>query len=118
MTAPGAKEITVTGTYQNFVSGAGESGFVEFVPNVKSLNDTTDDLILTVPPFVATVPTGTGHFSIVIPTTDNDSFYPTSFTYTIIEKVTNMANRTTKNVRIPSTLGSTATLSDILAPYI
>lgn len=123
----GQKTITVTGTYQNFMSGAGETGFVEFIPNLKSLQDSTDSLILTVPPFVAALPgtiggnnnqAGTGHFSIIIPTTDNTELFPQGFTYTIIEKVSNMGNRTTKGVQIPSTLGTTADLTRILAPYI
>lgn len=109
---------TVTGTYKNIVSGAGESGFVEFVPNIKSLNDTTDDVILTAPPFVVTLGQGTGAFSIPLPNTDNNTFYPQSFSYTIIEKVTNMGNRTTKGVKLPSSLGATVSLSDLLAPYI
>jgi len=114
----GVVAITVTGTYKNAISGAGESGFIEFVPNLKSLNDTTDDVIYTVPPFVATVAQGTGTFSIQIPVTDNTTFYPSTFSYTIIEKVTNMGNRTTKGVKVPASLGSTVALSDLIAPYI
>lgn len=115
---PDVVEITVTGTYKNMISGAGESGYVEFLPNLKSVNSTANDLILTVPPFVAKLEQGTGFFSIDLPTTDNTNFYPQSFSYTIFEKVTNMGNRTTKGVRITSALGSTASLSDILAPYL
>lgn len=130
MTGPnitGGKTITVTGTYKNFISGAGEVGFVEFIPNLKSLQDPTDDLILTVPPFIAALPGtiggsgnmgGSGNFSIVIPTTDNNELFPQGFTYTIIEKVSNMGNRTTKNVQIPSTLGLTVDLTTVLAPYL
>jgi hypothetical protein len=114
----GAKTIIITGTYKNFISGAGETGFVDFVPSLGSVNDTAGNEFLTLPPFVAIVQAGTGAFSIPIPTTDNDAFFPTSFTYTIIEKVSNMGQRTTKGVRIPSTLGSTADLSDILANYL
>lgn len=110
--------IVVTGAYKNIISGAGESGTVEFVPNLKSLNDTTDDVILTAPPFVVVLAQGTGAFTITLPTTDNSTFYPQSFSYTIIEKVTNMGNRTTKGVKIPSSLGSTVSLSDLLANYI
>lgn len=117
-TPAGVKTIILTGTYKNIISGAGESGFVDFVPNLGSVNDTVGNEFLTLPPFVAIVQQGTGTFSITIPTTDNDAFFPASFTFTIIEKVSNMGQRTTKGVKIPSTLGSTADLSDILANYL
>lgn len=130
MTGPnitGGKTITVTGTYKNFISGAGEVGFVEFIPNLKSLQDETDNLILTVPPFIAALPGtiggsgnmgGSGFFSLTIPTTDNTELFPQGFTYTVIEKVSNMGNRTTKGVQIPSTYGSTVDITKVLAPYL
>lgn len=127
MPITGLKTITVTGTYVNIISGAGEVGFVEFIPNVKSLQDPADDIIATTPPLIAALPGtiggsgnmgGSGHFSIVIPTTDNTELFPQGFTYTIIEKVSNVGNRTTKNVQIPSTLGSTVDLTTVLAPYL
>lgn len=115
---PDVKTITVTGTYKNVISGAGESGYVEFIPNIKSVNSTTNDLILTAPPFIAKLAVGTGFFTILLPTTDNDDFYPQAFSYTINERVSNMGNRSTKGVKINSSLGLTASLSDILAPYL
>lgn len=127
MTITGAKLITVTGKYINFVSGAGETGTVQFIPSVPSLSDATDDQFLTVPPLVAILPgtiggspnsSGPGTFSITLPCTDNTELHPQGFTYTVIEKVTNMANRTTKGVLIPSTLGSTVDLTTVLAPYL
>jgi hypothetical protein len=127
MTITGAKLITVTGKYINFVSGAGETGTVQFIPSVPSLADATDSEFLTVPPLVAILPgtiggtpnsSGPGTFSITIPCTDNTELHPGGFTYTVIEKVTNMANRTTKGVLIPSTLGSTVDLTVVLQPYI
>lgn len=127
MTITGAKLIIVTGKYINFVSGAGENGTVQFIPSVPSLSDATDDQFLTVPPLVATLPgslggspnsSGPGTFSITLPCTDNDELHPGGFTYTIIERVSNMANRTTKGVLIPSTLGATVDLTTVLAPYI
>lgn len=127
MTITGAKLITVTGKYINFVSGAGETGTVQFIPSVPSLADATDDQFLTVPPLVAILPgtlggtpnsSGPGTFSITIPCTDNTELHPEGFSYTIIEKVTNMSNRVTKNVLIPSTLGSTVDLTTVLAPYL
>lgn len=127
VTITGAKTIIVTGTYQNFISGAGETGFVKFIPNIPALEDQTDGVIATIPPIVAPLPgtigggnnaQGNGHFSITVPCTDNTELFPTGFTYTIIEQVSNMMNRTTKGVQIPSTLGSTADITKILAPYL
>ena len=127
MTITGAKTITVTGKYINFISGAGENGTVQFIPNIPSLSDATDDQFLTIPPFVAVLPgslggtpnsSGPGTFSLTLPCTDNDELHPGGFSYTIIEKVTNMANRITKGVLIPSTYGSTVDLTKVLGPYI
>lgn len=127
MPITGGKTIIVTGKYINFISGAGETGSVLFIPSVPSLSDTVDSEFLTVPPFVAVLPgtlggspnsSGPGTFSIVLPTTDNTELVPGGFSYTIIERVTNMAQRTTKNVLIPSTLGSTVDLTVVLHPYI
>jgi hypothetical protein len=127
VTITGQKTITVTGTYQNFISGVGENGYVQFIPNIPSLEDTTDHVVLTIPPLIAALPgtfggnnnsAGNGHFSILVPTTDNTELFPQGFTYTIIEKVSNMKNRTTHGVQIPSSLGSTADITTILAPYL
>jgi hypothetical protein len=127
MAITGAKTIIVTGKYINFISGAGENGSVQFIPNLPSLSDATDHQFLTIPPFVAVLPgtqggtpnsSGPGTFSMTLPCTDNDELHPGGFTYTIIEKVSNMANRITKGVLIPSTLGSTVDLTTVLAPYI
>lgn len=127
MPITGGKTITVTGKYINFISGAGETGSVLFIPSVPSLSDTVDSEFLTVPPFVAVLPgtlggspnsSGPGTFSINLPCTDNTELVPGGFTYTIIERVTNMAQRTTKGVLIPSTLGSTVDLTVVLKPYI
>lgn len=127
MTITGGKTITVTGKYINFISGAGETGSVEFIATVPSLSDETDSQFLTITPFTAVLPgtlggtpnsSGPGTFSIVLPCTDNNELHPEGFTYTIVEKVTNMANRITKGVQIPSTYGSTVDLTHVLAPYI
>jgi len=127
MAITGAKTIIVTGKYVNFISGAGENGTVQFIPSMPSLSDAADNQFLTIPPFVAVLPgtiggtpnsSGPGTFSITLPCTDNNELHPEGFTYTIIERVTNMANRTTKGVLIPSTLGSTVDLTDVLAPYL
>lgn len=123
----GLKTIIVTGAYQNIITGAGEIGTIEFIPTPRSLQDQTDKVTLTTPPFVAILPgtigsgnntAGTGQFSIIVPTTDNDELFPHSFSYTIIERVSNLGNRTTKNVLIPSTLGSTVDITQVLAPYL
>jgi|SRR5882672_3462582 len=127
MTITGGKTIIVTGKYVNFISGAGENGTVQFIPSLPSLSDAVDDQFLTIPPLVAVLPgtlggtpnsSGPGTFSIHLPCTDNTELHPEGFTYTVIEKVTNMANRITKGVLIPSTYGSTVDLTQVLAPYI
>jgi hypothetical protein len=126
MPITGAKTITVTGTYINFISLAGETGFIEFIPDVPSLEDQTDNIIATIPPFIVGLPGtfgsnnmgGSGHFSIVLPCTDNTELFPQGFTYTIIEKVSNMNNRTTKGVQLPSTYGTTVDITKVLAPYL
>lgn len=127
MAITGGKTITVTGKYANFISGAGETGTVQFIPSIPSLSDQTDHQFLTIPPFVVVLPgtlggqpnsSGPGTFSIVLPCTDNTELFPEGFSYTVIEKVTNMAQRTTKGVLIPSTLGSTVDLTVVLSPYL
>lgn len=126
MPITGAKLIIVTGKYTNF-NGAGETGSVQFIPSVPSLSAPTDDQFVTIAPMVAILPgslggtpnsSGPGTFSITIPCTDNTALHPEGFSYTIIEKVTNMANRVTKNVLIPSTLGATVDLTTVLQPYL
>jgi hypothetical protein len=111
MTITGARTIIVTGKYINFISGAGETGTVTF---------------LTVPPIEAVLPgtlggspnsSGPGTFSITLPCTDNTELFPQGFTYIVEERITNLT-RTTKGVQIPHTLGSTADLTVILAPYL
>lgn len=127
MAVTGGKTITVTGKYVNFISGAGETGSVQFIPSLASLSDETDDQFLTIPPFVAILPgtqggspnsSGPGSFTITLPCTDNSELHPEGFSYTIIEKVSNMAQRTTKGVLIPSTLGATVDLTTVLKPYL
>lgn len=127
MAITGGKTIIVTGKYVNFISGAGETGSVEFIPSVPSLSDQTDSEFLTLTPLVAILPgtlggspnsSGPGTFSIVVPCTDNTELFPQGITYTINEKVTNMANRITKGVQIPSTYGTTVDLTKVLAPYL
>jgi len=127
MTITGAKTIIVTGKYVNFISGAGETGSVQFIPSLPSLSDEADDQFLTVPPFVAILPgtqggspnsSGPGSFTITLPCTDNTELHPEGFSYTIIEKVSNMQQRTTKNVLIPSTYGATVDLTTVLKPYL
>jgi hypothetical protein len=125
MTITGLKTIIITGTYVNILSGAGETGYVEFLPNIPSVEDQTDSIVATMPPIVVGLPGtfgsnnqgGNGHFSQVVPCTDNTELFPAGFTYTIIEKISNLT-RVTKGVLIPSTLGSTADITKILAPYL
>jgi hypothetical protein len=127
MTITGAKTIVVTGKYVNFISGAGETGSILFIPSVPSLSDATDSQFVTIPPFTAILPGtaggspntgGNGTFSITLPCTDNTELHPQGFSYTIIERVSNMAQRTTKGVLIPSSYGATVDLTTVLQPYI
>lgn len=127
MPITGGKTITVTMKYVNFISGAGETGMVKFVPSIPSLSDQVDSEFVTITPFVAVLPatiggapnsSGPGTASIVLPCTDNTELFPQGFTYTIIEQVSNMANRITKGVQIPSTYGTTVDLTKVLAPYL
>lgn len=123
----GFHTITVTMAYQNAITGAGEVGTIEFHLNVPALQDNVDKVTLTTPTYVAVLPgtigsgnntAGTGQTSIVIPTTDNNTMFPAGTTYTIIERVSNLGNRVTKGVQIPSTLGSTVALTDVLKNYL
>jgi hypothetical protein len=126
MSITGGKTIIVTGKYINFISGAGETGTVTFIPSLPVLSDGVDAQFLTVPPLEAVLPgtlggspnsSGPGTFSIHLPCTDNTELFPQGFTYIVEERITNLT-RTTKGVQIPSTLGSTADLTVILAPYL
>lgn len=127
MTVTGFKTIQVTATYVNPLSGAGETGIIEFVPSVPSLADSTDMEFLTLTPVFAILPgtaggspnsSGNGIVTVTLACTDNDEEHPASFTYTITERVTNMDSRVTTGVQIPSSLGSATTLTTILKPYI
>lgn len=123
----GFHTITVTMAYQNAITGAGEVGTIEFHPSVPAFQDNTDKVTLTTPTYVAILPgtigsgnntAGNGQASIVIPTTDNSAMFPQGITYTIIERVSNLGNRVTKGVQIPSSLGSTVALTDVLKNYL
>ena len=127
MPITGGKTIIVTGKYVNAISGAGETGTIKFIPSVPSLSDQTDSQFVTLTPARAILPgtqggspnsSGPGTFSITLMCTDNTELFPQGFTYTIEERVSNMQNRTTPNVQIPSTLGSTVDLTKVLAPYL
>jgi hypothetical protein len=126
MSITGGKTIIVTGKYDNAISGAGESGTVQFIASVKSLSDPTDGQFLTLPPMTAYLPGtiggnpnqgGPGTFSLTVLCTDNTELFPESFSYTVLERITNLT-RITKNVLVPSTLGSTVDLNVLLAPYL
>jgi hypothetical protein len=126
MSITGGKTIIVTGKYDNGLSGAGEIGTVQFIPSVGSLSDITDSQFITTPPVTAYLPgtvggspnsSGPGTFSVSVLCTDNTELYPEGFTYTIIERISNLT-RVTKGVKIPSTYGSTVDLTQVLAAYI
>lgn len=126
MSITNGKTIIITGKYDNYISTQGEIGTVQFIPSVSNLSDTVDSQFITTPPVTAYLPgtvggspnsSGPGTFSVTVLCTDNTELYPQAFTYTIIERVSNLT-RVTKGVKIPSTYGDTVDLTVVLANYI
>ena len=112
MATVNAPTITVTGTYADMLGRAG-FGFVYFKPSNDIFEDHTNKVIVTKQIYSAKL-LGDGTFSIKIPTTDVPGLTPTSFTYTIVEKVTGMEFRETPGVAIPSTLGDTVDITQLI----
>lgn len=108
------RTITVTGTYQDMFGRAG-SGVVEFTPETDFFEDSADKIMITKQIYRFRLD-GYGKLNAVVPVTDvgTDGLTPTSFTYTIVEYVTGMKFRTTKGVAIPSTLGSTVDITQLI----
>jgi hypothetical protein len=104
--------ITVTGTYKDLLGRAG-SGVVQFVPNTDIFEDTNEEIIYTKQIFSARLD-AYGKLKAKIPVTDVGNLTPTSFTYTIIEKVTGMKRRTTEGVAVPSTYGETVSITQLI----
>ena len=106
--------IVVTGTYKDMLDRAG-SGVVQFVPETNFFEDAADNTMITKQIYSARLD-GYGNLRVTIPVTNvgADGLTPTSFTYTIVEKVTGMKFRTTKGVAIPSTFGETVGITQLI----
>lgn len=104
--------ITVTGTYMDMLGRAGY-GYVEFIPETDVFEDDTNDIIYTKQIYRGRV-SSTGKLRIDIPTTDVGGLTPDAFTYTVVEKVTGMKFRRTNGVAIPSTLGETVAINELV----
>ena len=108
------RTITVTGTYKDMLDRAG-SGVVEFTPDTNFFEDTAENTMFTKQIYTFRLD-GYGNLSAKIPVTDvgGDGLTPASFTYTIVERVTGMKFRTTSGVAIPSTLGDTVGITQLI----
>ncbi len=106
--------ITVTGTYKDMLDRAG-FGVVQFVPETDFFEDSAEGTMYTKQIYSFRLD-AYGKLKAEVPVTDvgGDGLTPTSFTYTIIEKVTGMEYRTTKGVAIPSTLGETVSITQLI----
>lgn len=104
--------ITVTGTYMDMLGRAGY-GYVEFIPSTDVFEDDTNDIIYTKQIYRGRV-NSYGKLSVEIPTTDVGGLTPNAFTYTVVEKVTGMQQRRTEGVEIPSTLGDTVAINELV----
>lgn len=108
------KTITVTGTYKDMLDRAG-FGVVQFVPDTNIFENAADGTVFTKQIYNFRL-NSKGELNAEIPVTDvgADGLTPVSFTYTIVEKVTGMKFRTTKGVAIPSTLGETVKITQLI----
>lgn len=112
MATVNVQTITVTGTYSDMLGRPGW-GFVYFKPSIDIFEDHVNKVIVTKMIYSAKL-LADGTFSIVLPTTDVSGLTPTSFTYTIVEKVTGMEFRETSGIAIPSTLGNTVDITQLI----
>lgn len=108
------RTIVVTGTYKDMLDRAG-SGVVQFIPETNFFEDAAEDTMITKQIYYARLD-GYGNLRVTIPVTDvgADGLTPATYTYTIVEKVTGMKFRTTKGVSIPSTLGETVSITQLI----
>lgn len=110
---PTLQTIIVTGTYING-DGTPSFGVVEFSTNVKLRSGTSTSVVQ---PGVQTAELdAAGHFSIVLPASNDPDWIPNPFTYTVTEKVSTRGVGVTYDVQIPfNAPGGTVDLST-LAP--
>lgn len=108
------RTITVTGTYKDMLDRAG-FGTVQFIPETNIFENSSNGTVFTKQIYHFRL-NGYGELTAKVPVTDvgADGLTPVSFTYTIVEKVTGMKFRTTKGVAIPSTLGDTVKITQLI----
>ena len=100
--------ITVTGTYTDFLGNAA-SGTVAFTPSSSELMDSAASTMLDAVPIVATLDAN-GHFSVVLPCTDNTTLAPAGWAYQVIETVHGTRSY---SITLPHTLGETVDISTL-----
>jgi len=99
--------ITVTGTYVDF-NGVAMSGSVTFTPPAE-LIDVAGTTFLSPGPITEQLDSN-GHFSVVLPCTDNANLAPQGWVYIVTENVRGLRSYP---LTLPHTLGSTVDLSTI-----
>lgn len=107
--------ITVTGTYRLF-NGAPASGSVEFLPQpgLTAILDPGGNQII-IPSVVGADLDSNGHFSVVLPASDDPDTAPTGFTYRVTEDIIGRAyvDPRVYNILVPvSSAGGTLDLAD------
>lgn len=106
---PNVITITVTGTYVG-MNGVASSGTVSFTPNTNPFTDVAAPSFIVGTTLTATLDSN-GHFSIVLPTTDNGHMSPQNWVYSVQESLT--SDSRTWLVQIPSSLGATVDLATL-----
>lgn len=99
--------ITVTGTYVDF-NGTAMTGSITFTPPAELL-DATGTTILSPGP-VTILLDSNGHFSTVLPTTDNANLLPQGWVYIVTENVRGLRSYP---LALPHTLGASVDLATI-----
>jgi hypothetical protein len=99
--------ITVTGTYIDF-TGQAMTGSITFTPPAE-LIDASGTTLLSPGPVTLQLDSN-GHFSVVLPCTDNVNLLPLGWVYVVTENVRGLRSYP---LALPHTLGSTVDLSTI-----
>lgn len=102
------KTITLTGRYTD-ASGNGLSGLLNFTPSASLLSDMVGNVVM-IGNVIAVATSGSGSFSVVLPTTDQ--FAPAGWTWTVTEALTGLTGRT-YSISLPSLLGSSVDLTAV-----
>jgi hypothetical protein len=101
--------VTVTGTYVDAL-GVPVTGEVTFELS-EPLRDANDKIVLAPTPIRATLD-GSGHFSTVLPVTDDTTLAPSGWTYTVTERIDRWQSNTWRFALLASQ-GPTVDLSQI-----